>query len=1038
MTGLRMHMKNAGRFIPFAGSLVLGLAILTSMTGCPLNNPPADDVTIDCGDGAALLGEVVTIDTTVTNSGTVAITADGGVLVDGGDGTAVLTSTTAGTVTVTATGTFDGGNTETATCTVEFAGDGAAVEGDGDVDAGETADFTVNVDNLAEAGAEDDTFTFQWLAEPSTIGTLACAEDQDTTDDNDTDCQTVTFTAADPCADGLVRVVVTRNSDDRRFSATFAINCIECTADADCDNGTFCDGAETCVNGDCAAGTAPCDEAAGETCDEDTDTCVGATCTTDADCPDNGTFCDGTESCVDGNCESSGNPCNVAAGQTCNEATDACDGGTACTADVDCDDSDACTTDSCVDGFCTNAAVECDDGLFCNGAETCDSATGCVAGDPPCDAATETCDEETDTCTGIETFVLTTDLDSVTGTDGNDEALGNEETYNSGDELNMRLGDDSLHLTFSDANSAVADATELEHVLVRNFHAAGNTLNLSFFEGLQTVTYDRGDSPLTFSNVQDLVTVNFTGGDGADSDLTVDFTGSVNSGDDDSVNLSLDDADGDTVTLNGFETINVEAIGENELIGLASDDLENVVISGAGSLTIGSAIANATNIDASASAGETDLIAGDEDLTFTGGSGNDTLTFGLGEFNTDDTVDGGGGENTLIARLDANINNPVSITNFGTLSIQGDDDDTAEAFTLDLDGTTGLTSLRLEGIGDAADDADDLTFDNLTPGPGIVFRGNGLDQDQRFDSPTIDFVSAPTGTFDISFNNQGDDDGEDLDENDRDVFVDSIDVDGAENIAIAIADGGNIIITDLFDEDLVELTIAAGSTLTITNALESTVIETVDASESTGGVSVHASNSAEEMSLTGGAGDDTLEGGTLADDLEGGDGDDTLNGGPLRDEITGGDGSDTIQFDADNDADADADNCDDFEVGGSGDVIAIDVSAAGGGDAANLVANALVAIAASADNSFIVDSDQASVGYATVALAKAAVEAVNANNADYALMFYNSTTSRVELYIDDDSADADQTLLLTFENIDNIADARDFLGDFVAANYSVY
>ena len=46
----------------------------------------------------------------------------------------------------------------------------------------------------------------------------------------------------------------------------------ECTVDADCDNGAFCDGEETCVAGACVDGPGdPCE--VGETCDEASDQC---------------------------------------------------------------------------------------------------------------------------------------------------------------------------------------------------------------------------------------------------------------------------------------------------------------------------------------------------------------------------------------------------------------------------------------------------------------------------------------------------------------------------------------------------------------------------------------------------------------------------------------------------------------------------------------------------------------------------------------------------------------------------------------------
>ncbi len=65
-----------------------------------------------------------------------------------------------------------------------------------------------------------------------------------------------------------------------------------CESDAECDDGQFCNGAETCNAGACESGADPC--LAGETCDEGTDTCstcngaqLGETCEVDSDCCSN-------------------------------------------------------------------------------------------------------------------------------------------------------------------------------------------------------------------------------------------------------------------------------------------------------------------------------------------------------------------------------------------------------------------------------------------------------------------------------------------------------------------------------------------------------------------------------------------------------------------------------------------------------------------------------------------------------------------------------------------------------------------------------
>lgn len=95
---------------------------------------------------------------------------------------------------------------------------------------------------------------------------------------------------------------------------------------------------------------------------------IGESCNVDADC-DNGIYCDGIESCSTETSvclDSTGDPC--AEGETCNEDTDTCDAAPACTVDADCDDTNLCTTDTCVEGECVNADVDCGDDI-CNEAD---------------------------------------------------------------------------------------------------------------------------------------------------------------------------------------------------------------------------------------------------------------------------------------------------------------------------------------------------------------------------------------------------------------------------------------------------------------------------------------------------------------------------------------------------------------------------------------------------------------------------------------------------------------------------------------------
>ncbi|HNO76814.1 MAG TPA: PKD domain-containing protein [Phycisphaerae bacterium] len=196
------------------------------------------------------------------------------------------------------------------------------------------------------------------------------------------------------------------SSDLTLIPSLFVADAVTCSTDADCDDGAFCNGSESCVNGACQAGTAPCDAAQ---CDEAGDFCLE--CDSNLDC-DDGVFCNGTETCDQGRCLDGTPPCSE---ELCDEANEFCG---ECSQDSDCDDGafcngvESCNAGSCVPGVapCDDASLcnegtdrcdecgndaDCDDGLFCNGSERCSNGT-CSAGVAPC--GSDLCSEERDNC----------------------------------------------------------------------------------------------------------------------------------------------------------------------------------------------------------------------------------------------------------------------------------------------------------------------------------------------------------------------------------------------------------------------------------------------------------------------------------------------------------------------------------------------------------------------------------------------------------------------------------------------------------------
>jgi hypothetical protein len=219
-------------------------------------------------------------------------------------------------------------------------------------------------------------------------------------------------------------------------------------AGSPCDDGIFCNGADSCSNGSCSVHAGdPCagpdgDSNCAESCSEQNDACNAPDPASSA-C-DDGAFCNGTDSCAAGACTvHAGDPCSGPDGdedchESCDEKSDACSAadtdGSACTDGLFCTGADSCQSGACTghagdpcpgpdgDGNCAEscneaagncsasdaAASPCDDALFCNGADTCAEGACSQHAGSPCPGAdgdadcSETCNEASDACTAAD------------------------------------------------------------------------------------------------------------------------------------------------------------------------------------------------------------------------------------------------------------------------------------------------------------------------------------------------------------------------------------------------------------------------------------------------------------------------------------------------------------------------------------------------------------------------------------------------------------------------------------------------------------
>ena len=150
-----------------------------------------------------------------------------------------------------------------------------------------------------------------------------------------------------------------------------ANSCVYTPINANCQDNLFCTGTETCdpsngsadANG-CVSSGDPC---SGTTpvCDEASDTCI---CTTNLHC-DDGLFCNGAETCISGSCQTgTAVDCNdgfSCTDDSCNETTDSCDN-----TPVSCPYPQACTEPS---GTCENSCdvVRADDDYLAGAGFSC-------------------------------------------------------------------------------------------------------------------------------------------------------------------------------------------------------------------------------------------------------------------------------------------------------------------------------------------------------------------------------------------------------------------------------------------------------------------------------------------------------------------------------------------------------------------------------------------------------------------------------------------------------------------------------------------
>jgi hypothetical protein len=459
-------------------------------------------------------------------------------------------------------------------------------------------------------------------------------------------------------------------------------------------------------------------------------------------------------------------------------------------------------------------------------------------------------------------FVLTAGVDNLVGTTNNDTfTADNTSTTAAGqlsaaDTINGGAGVDTLRvfLAATGTNStSVANPTltNVENVLLNGgaltaYTAIAGTTGLIIEAPTVTgATYTVAGQAVTLKG--------FTGAAGTTSIAsTTDTTESV------TVNGWGNAAAAQTVDLLGTKVTSatLNATGANSVVTLANTGaaLTSLAITGDKSVVLTESLAALTTINASATTGGVTIgVNATNNVTVTGGTGNDKVGFGSGQLTSADVVDGGAGTDTLVLGETAAVATATyaginAVKNFEVLAIGGN------GGIVDIAQVTGFTQFGLTGAGNSG------TFNNALASSKFL-------ADTSTDLGTLT-VSNKVGEVSTSVT---------LNNTDTAVHtVAGLTVSGISSIGLVSTGTAANTVSSLAVSDNSNIVVTGSAALTITAITGPT----------TTGVKVDGSAFTGKLTVTGVTG--------VSDTIIGGSGDDVLSGGAgaIADTLTGGAGKD--------------------------------------------------------------------------------------------------------------------------------------------------
>lgn len=296
-----------------------------------------------------------------------------------------------------------------------------------------------------------------------------------------------------------------------------------------------------------------------------------------------------------------------------------------------------------------------------------------------------------------QTFTLTTSVDNIIGTSGNDTitggsgASGAASTLGAADSINGGAGDDTFDLTVEDNGNIgptlVPRLTAVENLRVQSFDVSPAVVDLTNASGVTSIINNNSTQSLTFTNVQALASVSWLNGDAGADNLTVQFKNGVAAGTADTLTVNLNGTNtsgnllvGNATGTEDFETVSITTTGADANFGDLRDGAggnsatTTVNFAGDKQVTIAAELETATTLNAAASTGGVRVVMDDAaSVTFTGGKGNDRIDVQSTGLTSGDKLDGGEGTDTLrVGDADMlTVTNAANVKNFEILNVTG-------------------------------------------------------------------------------------------------------------------------------------------------------------------------------------------------------------------------------------------------------------------------------------------------------------------------------------------------------------------------------